>query len=64
MHKPLLVKNNRDLKYNFYYLYLKENLNFIFERPQFDICSQFKNFSVKLRDHTLSVSVNRNTTVK
>lgn len=62
MHQ-IFVKDNSDLlsqmKYSFYKKYFKENFDYIFGRPQVDVCSQCESLNMKIRYPALSESAKR-----
>lgn len=63
MHEMFMKKHpelGNLVKYNFYYMYFKENFNLSFGRPQVDVCCECEGLKSKLRDPHLSDGAKRN----
>lgn len=63
MHSLFLSKHpelENIVKYNFYYMYFKENFDYSFGRPQVDVCCTCESLGNKLRDPGMSDNAKRN----
>lgn len=59
----MFISENADLenevKYNYYYMYFKENFGYSFGQPQVDVCSFCESQNVKIKDKALNDTAKR-----